>query len=138
LSLTNIYLPHDAQRLYLEVHLTASLVKCLSNIVFYLHHLAKPNDWIVIDEPELNLHPDNQRLIARFFGRLINEGFKVMISTHSDYIVREINNLIMLSKEDKETASLIRKYGYSRNQVIKPGRVKALLFRKGKTDPGRT
>ena len=78
------YVPDDAQRLNLEVHLTASLVKCLSNIVFYLRHLAKPNDWIVIDEPELNLHPDNQRLIARFFGRLINEGFKVMISTHSD------------------------------------------------------
>jgi ABC-type Mn2+/Zn2+ transport system ATPase subunit len=131
------YVPDDAQRLNLEVHLTASLVKCLSNIVFYLRHLAKPNDWIVIDEPELNLHPDNQRLIARFFGRLINEGFKVMISTHSDYIVREINNLIMLSKEDKETGSLIRKYGYSRNQVIKPGRVEALLFRKEKTSHGK-
>lgn len=126
------YIPGDTVNVTLEVHLTASLVKSLSNIVFYLRHLARPHDWIVIDEPELNLHPDNQRLIARFFGRLINEGFKVLISTHSDYIVREINNLIMLSKEDKKAGQLARKYGYSKNQLIGPERVGALLFRKGK------
>lgn len=125
------YVPDDARDINLEVHLTASLVKSLSNIVFYLRHLAKPNDWILIDEPELNLHPDNQRLIARFFGRLINEGFKVLISTHSDYIVREINNLIMLSKEDEKVEQLMRKHGYAKNQLINPERVEVLLFRKG-------
>lgn len=89
------YIPDQAQDVNLEVHLSGSLVKALSNIVFYLRHLAVQGDCIVIDEPELNLHPDNQRMMARFFGRLVNEGFKVLISTHSDYIVREINNLIM-------------------------------------------
>lgn len=81
----------------LDIHLTSSTVKSLSSLIVYLRHTAKKGDSIIIDEPELNLHPDNQRKIARFFGRLINEGFKVLISTHSDYIVRELNNLIMLS-----------------------------------------
>ncbi|TAD95281.1 MAG: hypothetical protein EAZ97_15735, partial [Bacteroidetes bacterium] len=76
----------------LEIHLTSSLVKSLSPLAFYLRHLAQKNDCIIIDEPELNLHPDNQILIARFLGRLVNEGFKVVISTHSDYIIKEINN----------------------------------------------
>jgi hypothetical protein len=54
------YIPDEAQNVNLEVHLTGSLVKALSNIVFYLRHLAVRSDWIVIDEPELNLYPDNQ------------------------------------------------------------------------------
>jgi predicted ATPase len=64
--------------------------------------LAQEGDFIIIDEPELNLHPDNQRKIARWLVRVVNAGFKVMITTHSDYIIREFNNLIMLqtAKDD--------------------------------------
>ena len=51
------------------------------------------------DEPELNLHPANQRRIARLFARLVNLGVKVFITTHSDYIVKELNTLIMLNHD---------------------------------------
>ena len=66
----------------------------------------------MIDEPELNLHPDNQRLVARLLARLVNRGIKVVISTHSDYIVREINNMLMLGNEFPERQELERKWGY--------------------------
>jgi predicted ATPase len=123
------YMPNHAPDQSLELSLTASLVKSLANIVFYLRHLAQAGDYIIIDEPELNLHPDNQILMARFLGRLVNEGFKVIASTHSDYIAREINTLIMLSSSDKKTAELKDKYGYSENQLLKPAQIEALLFR---------
>ncbi len=113
----------------LEIHLTSSLVKSLSPIAFYLRHLAQKNDCIIIDEPELNLHPDNQILVARFLGRLVNEGFKVIVSTHSDYIVKEINNLVMLSTESEARNELLIKYGYSEKETIKPEQIEALLFR---------
>jgi predicted ATPase len=113
----------------LEIHLTSSLVKSLSPIAFYLRHLAQKNDCIIIDEPELNLHPDNQILVARFLGRLVNEGFKVIVSTHSDYIIKEINNLVMLSKESEVRNELLEKYGYSEKETIKPEQIEALLFR---------
>jgi predicted ATPase len=116
----------------LEIHLTSSLVKSLSPIAFYLRHLAQKNDCIIIDEPELNLHPDNQILVARFLGRLVNEGFKVIVSTHSNFIIREINNLIMLNKKDEKTTELKAKYGYlpeQQNETLKPEQVGAYLFR---------
>lgn len=113
----------------LEIHLTSSLVKSLSPIAFYLRHLAQKNDCIIIDEPELNLHPDNQILVARFLGRLVNEGFKVVVSTHSDYIIKEINNLVMLSTESEARNELLIKYGYSEKETIKPEQIEALLFR---------
>jgi predicted ATPase len=129
------YIPNNAPLQNLEIYLTASVVKSLANLVFYLRYLAKARDYIIIDEPELNLHPDNQILMARFLGRLVNEGFKVITSIHSDYIIREMNNLIMLSKPDEKTAGLIKQYGYAENYLLKPEQIGAYLF---KEDSQRT
>lgn len=82
----------------IEIHISSSLVKSLSGLVLYFRHLAKEGDTIIIDEPEVNLHPNNQRIIARVVAKAVNKGFKVILSTHSDYIIKELNNLVMLSK----------------------------------------
>ncbi len=126
--------PSKAKIKNLEIHLTASIVKSLSNLVFYFRHLAQKGDFIIIDEPELNLHPDNQRKIARLIGEFINNGFKIMISTHSDYIVRELNNLIMLKVGGEKADMLIKKYGYTPNQLINYHQVGAYLFHKNKNE----
>lgn len=52
---------------------------------------------LIIDEPELNLHPDNQRKMAGLLARLVNCGVKVLVTTHSDYLIRELNNRVMLN-----------------------------------------
>lgn len=114
----------------LEVHLTGSMVKSLASIVFYLKHLAQKNDLLIIDEPELNLHPDNQRLVAKILVRLVNEGFKVIISTHSDYLIRELNNLMMLKSSEKpEVKKLMKKYNYQENDLLDYKKVGAYLFK---------
>jgi predicted ATPase len=117
-------------KLNIDIHLSASIVKSLASIVLYCKHLAKPNDFIIIDEPELNLHPDNQRKIARIIAQLVNVGIKVMISTHSDYIIRELNNLIMLNVSDnvKSINKLSKKYGYKKEQFLDYKKVGAYLF----------
>jgi ABC-type multidrug transport system ATPase subunit len=110
--------------------MTASIVKSLASIVFYCRHQAQPNDFLIIDEPELNLHPDNQRKIARVIAQMVNAGIKVMISTHSDYIIRELNNLMMLNvkKGEKQAAKLMKKYGYQKDQLLDYTKVGAYLF----------
>ena len=120
--------PHDNEAKNLSAHLTASLVKSLSTIVLYLRYRAKKNDFIIIDEPELNLHPDNQRLVARFITKLVHHGFKIMISTHSDYIIRELNNLIMLYSGGEKANDLCEKYGYKTDELLDSTRVSAYLF----------
>ncbi len=123
------YTPSRSKTKNLSIHLTASIVKSLSNLVFYFRHLAQKGDFIIIDEPELNLHPDNQRKVARLIGEIINNGFKVMISTHSDYIIRELNNLIMLKTGGDTSNYLIEKYGYDKKQLIDYTKVGAYLFK---------
>jgi energy-coupling factor transporter ATP-binding protein EcfA2 len=102
----------------LPIHMTASIIKSLSSLVVYLKHIAKKNDLIIIDEPEINLHPDNQIILTRLFARLINKGFRLLISTHSDYVVREINNLIMLSSTKNEVIELKSTFGYKTDEQI--------------------
>lgn len=96
----------------LGIHLTSSTVKSFYGLWAWLELQAKPGDCLMIDEPELNLHPDNQRLIARLLARLVNLGIKVVISTHSDYIIRELNNMIMLSTDFPNRNALEKRFGY--------------------------
>lgn len=118
------YKPEKAKSLNLPIHLTASVVKSLSNLVIYFRHLATKGDFIIIDEPELNLHPDNQVIIAKIIAKIANNGFKVLISTHSDYIIRELNNLIML----KGKPNFVKKYNYSEDTLLDYKKVGAILF----------
>lgn len=80
---------------FLPIQISSSIVKTMSSLIVYLKHIARRNDLLIIDEPEMNLHPDNQILLTRIFAELVNQGIKLVISTHSDYIIREFNNMIM-------------------------------------------
>ena len=110
----------------LGLHMTSSTVKSLFGLWFYLEHQAQPGDILMTDEPELNIHPDNQRKIARLLARLVNAGINIVISTHSDYIVRELNSLIMLSQD--QSGELRKKHNYDVDEVLRPEQIGAYLF----------
>jgi predicted ATPase len=112
----------------IPIHLSASIVKTLSSLTFYLRHRAKDNDLVIIDEPELNLHPNCQILLVRIFAKMMERGFRLLISTHSDYIIREINNLIMLHSINDEKRLAANDIGYSGVKSINHEEVAAYLF----------
>lgn len=104
---------------------SSSSVRSLMELGFYLKHKAKDGQCLVIDEPELNLHPDMQRKVARLLARLVNAGIYVAITTHSDYVIKELNTLIMLGYEDVRSSQLMAKYGYERGEILKAADVRA-------------
>jgi hypothetical protein len=114
----------------LPFHLSSSIVKTMASLVIYLRHMARPSDTLIIDEPEMNFHPDVQVVLARIFAVLVNKGLKVVVSTHSDYIVREFNNLIMAgaiaAKGDMETVVSL---GYTPDMFIRQDELSVLLFK---------
>jgi predicted ATPase len=110
---------------------TASTIKSLSSFVFYLRYYAEKGQTLIIDEPEINLHPENQVKIARVLAKLSNMGINVIVSTHSDYIIREFNNLIMLGSTQKEKKELLNKYGYFEDEVLSDKNVGAYHFKDG-------
>ena len=74
----------------------SSSVRALADLWFYLRYYAQEGDLLIIDEPELNLHPKNQRVMARLLAMLSRAGINILITTHSEYILRELNYLIRL------------------------------------------
>lgn len=88
----------------LEISVASSMVKELSPLLFYLRHLAKPRELIVIDEPEMNLHPEAQAKIIEFLAMLVNAGLHILITTHSPYVTDHLANLIKANdSENKES-----------------------------------
>ncbi len=93
---------------------------------YYINCLASPGDILIIDEPELNLHPNNQRWMASLLVRLVNSGIKILFTTHSDFLVKEINNRIMLSQlSEAKRDVFFDKKGFTSKDVLNPKQVKA-------------
>lgn len=105
---------------------TSSAVRSLLIVWYWLKYQAKAGGMLMIDEPELNLHPDNQRRLARFLARLVNLGVRVFITTHSDTIVREFNTLLMLSRNLPHFANVRLKNGYAKDENL--SRDKVVLY----------
>jgi hypothetical protein len=70
------------------------------------------------------LHPENQCRIARLLARLVNAGIKVFITTHSDYIVKELNTLIMLNGDKPHLKRIAKENDYRDAELITAAQVK--------------
>ena len=106
----------------------SSTVKALADVVFYIRHRAFKMSRLIIDEPEIHLHPDNQLLLTRVFVKMINRGLRLTISTHSDYFIREINNLIMLHYSGAGFAENAHSLGYDVDDSLDAKLIQPYLF----------
>ena len=119
-----LYYKPKGTRVWLTMVESSSAVRSLLDMGFYLRHVAQKGDMLMVDEPELNLHPENQRRIARLFARLVNVGVKVFITTHSDYIVKELNTLIMLNHDKPHLKRIAEENGYRDVELLRPDQIK--------------
>ncbi|MBR3492448.1 MAG: ATP-binding protein [Bacteroidales bacterium] len=110
---------------------SSSAIKTLAPLVFYLRHSAGQFNILFVDEPELNLHPKNQILLAKIFVKMINAGLRLVISTHSDYIIREINNMIMADGLNKAGDKIFSNKGYDESLCLSQDKFAPYLFQKG-------
>jgi hypothetical protein len=78
----------------IEMHLTSSMVKELTGLVLYFKYSANENGLLIIDEPEMNLHPEAQVKLLEILTMAVNRGLKVLITTHSPYITDHLTNLM--------------------------------------------
>jgi hypothetical protein len=133
------YIP-KGKRVKLTMDESSSAVRSLLDIGFYLKHMAKPGDLLMVDEPELNLHPENQRRVARLFARLVNLGIKVFITTHSDYFIKELNTLIMLNHDKPHLKRIAEEEGYKPEELVSADRIRVYIAEEAmvKVDGGQS
>ena len=75
----------------------SSMVAELAPVVLYLRHLVRPDDVLIIEEPESNLHPAMQVEFTRQLAGLVRAGIRVIVTTHSEWLLQELANLVRAS-----------------------------------------
>jgi predicted ATPase len=128
---TQFYLQPSNGSNKLELHLTSSATVELLPLVIFLKHFSKiENRFLVIEEPEAHLHPKAQIEMARLIVMLVNTGAKVLITTHSDYILNELSNCIKLSTaKESDKKEYLDKFSLTKDTTIEKERVSAYLFK---------
>ena len=75
----------------------SSMVSELAPVVLYFRHVVQPGDLLIIEEPEAHLHPQLQAAFTRQLVAAVQSGIRILITTHSEWILEELANLVKLS-----------------------------------------
>ena len=88
-----VYRPRETEQ---DIRLTraSSMVSELAPVVLFLRGIVSPGDTFIIEEPEAHLHPAAQTQMAMTLARLVRAGVRVVVTTHSDWLLQEIANLM--------------------------------------------
>lgn len=121
-----LYRPNQSEETLRMSH-SSAMVSELAPLVLYLRGIVRQGDLLIIEEPESHLHPGAQTIIAQTLARLVRAGVRVLITTHSNYLLQQISNLIREGE--------LQKQGESTNETadyLKAEEVGAWWFHKDK------
>ena len=76
----------------------SSMVSELAPVVLYLRHVVRPGEVLIIEEPESHLHPAMQVEFVRQLAAAVRAGVRIIITTHSEWVLDELTNLVRLSE----------------------------------------
>ena len=110
----------------------SSMVSELAPIVLYLRHLVNPGDTLIIEEPESHLHPAMQAELAQELARMVRYGIRIIVTTHSEWFLEKIGNLVRLSEIPKDS----RYSKQNENVALHKDEVGAWLFKTYKRPKG--
>lgn len=125
-KLPSFHYEEPGSNLSLPLHATSSMITELAPFLMALR-LPWEASILVIEEPEAHLHLSAQRKMAQAIARIVNLGVPVVVTSHSDTFVQEINNLLQLHSSP-ERDRLIKKLGYDPTELIDPNKVKGYEF----------
>ena len=121
-----------------DIRLTraSSMVSELAPVVLFMRGVIRVGDTLVIEEPEAHLHPAAQTRMAVTLARLVRAGVRVLVTTHSDWLLKEIANLMREGALAEQTGT--RKRESALPSMLHPNEVGVWLFRQDRADQGST
>lgn len=97
-----VFVPNESEK-QLSISRSSSMVSELAPIVLFLRRNILPRDMLIIEEPEAHLHPAAQTHMARILAKLARLGVQVVVTTHSDWLLKQIANLIRLGEWETDS-----------------------------------
>lgn len=100
-------------------YLTKILILCLR---------AKDNDVLLIENPEIHLHPAAQSRLGEFFVFIANAGIQLFVETHCDHLINRVRYEVYKNKLDANAVSILYK------ESIRSPFLKISILENGKYD----
>lgn len=118
------YIPKGSKS-KLPMYISSGVVTEIAPFLMFLKYY-NPNI-IMMEEPEMCLHPELQWKFSRCLVNLINSGVPIFITTHSDIILNHINNMIKF-KDSPYKKDFAEKFGYTEKDALDKNMVSAYQF----------
>ncbi len=96
------YKPADWVGQELPLNNASSMVSEVAPISLYEKHILNRGELLIVDEPESHLHPALQVRLFRQLARLVTEGKRVLVTTHSEWVTEELANIVRRSKLEEK------------------------------------
>lgn len=109
----------------LPLFVTSGVVTEMTPLLLFFRH--EITESVLIEEPEISLHPQLQCEMARVLIRLVNSEIPVFVTTHSDIILQHINNMIKLERTPNRKITG-EKLGYEECDWINKDKVNVYQF----------
>lgn len=94
----NVKCMHNNNKLSLQIPETASYIKDIAYFLVCTKSIVKQHDVIILEEPEINLHPNNQILLAKIIASLVHAGLYMVVFTHSPYFLEQLSHCVVGGK----------------------------------------
>ena len=104
----------------------SSMVSEIAPVVLYLRHIVQPGNVLIIEEPESHLHPAMQVEFTRQLARLVQHGYRIIITTHSEWVIEELGNVVLRAQLPPEQRAGIP--GGAGDIALAPDQVGVWLF----------
>ena len=105
--------------------IASSMATEVAPIILHLRYLINESDVLIIEEPEAHLHPARQVELTRQLALLVKKGIRVIITTHSEWVLEALTNIVQIS----ELPAVQRNGLPSEKFSLKPHQVGVWLFR---------
>ena len=136
-SSTNGGLPHFSYKprafhKSLSLLNASSMVSELAPLVLYLRHVVQHGETLIIEEPESHLHPKAQVDLTRQLAKLVQGGIKVLITTHSEWVLEALGNLMRVSSLSESQSQGLEDAEFA----LDPGQVGVWSFKQQRSPNG--
>lgn len=125
----------------MPVTAAASSIKELAPLTLLLKKFPTNGMSVLFEEPEAHLHPGRQVKVADLIGCAVHRDCHVQITTHSDYFIKRLNNLIMLYQLRDRNVDLYKeiseKWNIKEACLIDPQKLSAYLLVKNQDGSSR-
>lgn len=105
--------------------IASSMVTELAPIILHLRYLIDDSDVLIIEEPEAHLHPAKQVELTRQLASLVQNGIRIIITTHSEWVLEALTNIVQIS----ELSPAQRNGLPSEKFILEPDQVGVWLFK---------